>query len=89
MPKAAPNIPSIYRVATKKMEIPFLQGATWIRRGVTGTSYSWDILLGRKRNIFHKENNQPLEYSLQGSGGFPKLEHSFKIQLDRVLGRLV
>ncbi|GAB0196100.1 mitochondrial enolase superfamily member 1 [Grus japonensis] len=35
---------SIYSVATKKMETPFLQGVTWKRRGIMGTSWgdsSW------------------------------------------------
>ncbi|XP_051492142.1 protein POLR1D isoform X2 [Apus apus] len=34
-------LPSVFGVATKKMETPYLQGVTWERQGVMGASYSW------------------------------------------------
>lgn len=41
-------------------------------------------LVGHKRKTFCNEGNHPLEYSPQGSGGFPELDTS-RIHLDRVL----
>lgn len=39
-------------VATKKIETPFLQGATWKRQRVMGTSYSWgDSNWAEKKNF--------------------------------------
>lgn len=42
----------------------------------------YKLLLGRfqlehKRKIFHNESNQPLEWSLQGSGGFPNIGYFY------------
>jgi len=34
-----------------------------------------EILTEHKRKIFHSDNNQPLEESPQGGGGFPNIGH--------------